>query len=270
MSMPKYLAVSPLGAAAFGVALTLTLLAESPQPAGAAELRIYTSGAPAEVQKTLAPKFTAKSGDPLSFTIGPLAAIQARLNAGEKADVVVFPTPIIERLDKAGLVRAASRVDLARVGIGVVVREGAPRPDVSSVDGLRKALLDARSIAHPDPTGGGFTGAQIARIIERLGIADAVKPKVKLAFAIAGGVDSIANGDSELGLFNISEILPVKGVTLVGPLPRELQSYITFAGAIHSGSAAPEAASTYLRSLAAPDAQDAWKKGGFEPLQAEH
>jgi molybdate transport system substrate-binding protein len=235
-------------------------------PVPAAELRIYTSGAPADVQKNLAGKFSAATGDQLSFTFGPLAAIQDKLNAGEKADVVVFPTPIIDRLDKGGLVRAGSRVDLARVGIGVVVREGAPRPDISSVDGVRKALLDARSVAHPDPAGGGFTGAQIARIIERLGIADVVKPKVKLAYAIAGGVDSVAKGDAELGLFNISEILPVKGVTLVGPLPRELQSYITFAGAIHAGSTAPEAASTYLRALAAPDAQDAWKKGGFEPL----
>jgi molybdate transport system substrate-binding protein len=237
-------------------------------PARAAELRVYTSGAPADVQKKLAAKFTAATGDQLSFTIGPLAAVQQKLNAGEKADVVVFPTPIIERLDKGGLVRAGSRVDLARVGIGVVVREGAPRPDISSVEGLRRALLDARSIAHSDPAGGGFTGAQIARIIERLGIADVVKPKVKLAFAIAGGVDSVAKGDAELGLFNISEILPVQGVTLVGPLPRELQNYITFAGAIHSGSTAPEAASTYLHSLAAPDAQGAWEKGGFEPLQA--
>ena len=146
------------------------------------------------------------------------------------------------------------------------MREGAPRPDITTVDALRKTLLDARSIAHPDPGGGGFAGAQINQMIVRLGIADDVKPKVKLMFAIAGGVSSVAKGDAELGLFNISEILPVKGVTLVGPLPAELQSYITFSGAIHSGSDAPEAASAYLRWLSAPDAQEAWKNGGFEPL----
>ena len=103
-------------------------------------------------------------------------------------------------------------VDLARVGIGVVVKEGAPLPDISTVDALRKTLLNAKSIAHPDPKGGGFTGAHIDRMFERLGIADAVRPKVMLGYAFTGGVANIAKGVAEIGLFNISEIVPVKGV----------------------------------------------------------
>jgi molybdate transport system substrate-binding protein len=164
------------------------------------------------------------------------------------------------------VLRPGSRVDLARVGIGVAVREGAPLPDISNVEAVRKMLLAARSIVHPDPQGGGFTGAHLARMVDKMGITDAVKPKLTLLFAIGGGVAAVANGEAEIGLFNVSEILPVKGVKLVGALPSELQSYINFSGAIHAGSAAPEPAQAFLRSLADPTAREAWSAGGFESL----
>lgn len=227
---------------------------------------MFTSGAPAEVQRVLARSFTEATGHRVLFTIGNLSAVLDKLSAGDGPDVVVFPAPAIETLDKSGKLRPGSRLDLARVGIGVAVREGAPLPDISTVDAVRKTLLAARSIVHPDPQGGGFTGAHIARMMVRLGIADAVKPKVRLMFAIGGGVEAVAKGDAEIGLFNISEILPVAGVTLAGPLPAELQNYITFAGALHAGSALPEPAAAFLRSLSDPTARDAWKRGGFEPL----
>ena len=151
----------------------------------------------------------------------------------------MIPRPGMAKFEKSGAVRPGSVIDIARVGIGVVVREGAPRPDISTVDALRKTLLNAKSIAHPDPKGGGFTGAHIDRMFEQLGIADAVRPKVGLGFAFAGGVDSVAKGEVELGLFNISEIVPIKGVTLVGPLPDEHQNYLVFAGALHVRGASP-------------------------------
>jgi molybdate transport system substrate-binding protein len=236
------------------------------KPSAAADVRVFTSGAPADIQRGLAGDFSEKSGHRLVLTSGTLSAMQQRLSGSESADVVVLPAPTIEALEKAGKLRAGSRISLARVGIGVAVRQGAPLPDVSSVDAVRRALLAARSIVHPDPQGGGFTGAHINRMIERMGIADAVKPKVKLMFAVGGGVASVASGDAEIGLFNISEILPVPGAALAGALPAELQSYITFAGALHSDSAAPDAAAAYLKMLAG--ARDAWKAGGFEPLDA--
>ena len=200
------------------------------------------------------------------ITSGTLGSIQQRLSGSEIADVVVLPAPTIEALEKAGKLRPGSRISLARVGIGVAVRQGAPLPDVSSVDAVRRALLAARSIVHPDPQGGGFTGAHISRMIERMGIAEAVKPKVKLMFAVGGGVAAVASGDAELGMFNISEIVPVPGAALAGALPAELQSYISFAGALHVDSAAPDAAAAYLKMLAG--AREAWKAGGFEPLDA--
>jgi len=243
----------------------LAVLAAGAVPSVAADIRVFTSGAPAEVQKVLARAFAEATGHRVVFTVGNLAAIQDKLSA-ESPDIVVLPAPAIETLDKSGKLRAASRLNLARVGIGVAVRQGAPLPDVSTVDAVRKTLLEARSIVHPDPQGGGFTGAHIVRMMERLGIADAVRPKVTLLFAIGGGVAAVAKGDAEIGLFNISEILPVGGVTLAGALPSELQNYITFAGALHVDSAAPEPAAAFLRALSDPKARDTWRAGGFEPL----
>jgi len=236
------------------------------QPSAAADVRVFTSGAPADIQRGLVRAFTETTSHRPLITSGTLSAIQQRLSGSESADVVVLPVPTIEALDKAGKLRPGSRIGLARVGIGVAVRQGAPLPDVSTVDAVRRALLAARSIVHPDPQGGGFTGAHISRMIERMGIADAVKPKVKLMFAVGGGVAAVASGEAELGLFNISEILPVPGAALAGALPAELQSYITFAGALHVDSAAPDAAAAYLKMLAG--AREAWKAGGFEPLDA--
>jgi molybdate transport system substrate-binding protein len=256
MTSPSFL-VAALAAIALGLAV---------EPSAAADVHVFTSGAPADVQRGLSRDFSEKSAHRLVITSGTLSAIQQRLSGSESADVVVLPAPTIEALDKAGKLRAGSRISLARVGIGVAVRQGAPLPDVSTVDAVRRALLAARSIVHPDPQGGGFTGAHIARMIERMGIAEAVKPKVKLMFAVGGGVAAVASGDAEIGLFNISEILPVPGAALAGALPAELQSYITFAGALHVDSAAPDAASAYLKMLAS--AREAWRAGGFEPIDA--
>jgi molybdate transport system substrate-binding protein len=235
-------------------------------PSAAADVRVFTSGAPAEIQRGLVRTFSEATGHRLVLTSATVGVLQQRLLGSESADVVVLPAPIVEALNKAGKLRGGSPISLARVGIGVAVRQGASLPDVSTVDAVRRALLAARSIVHPDPQGGGFTGAHIARMIEQMGIADAVKPKVKLMFAVGGGVAAVASGDADLGLFNISEILPVPGAALAGALPAELQSYITFAGALHIDSAAPDAAAAYLRMLAG--AREAWKAGGFEPLDA--
>jgi len=237
-------------------------------PASAADIRVVASGAPAEVAKQVGEAFAASTGHRVLFTVGTVAVIVERLAGGEPADVVVLPTPAVETLDQKGLLRTGSRINLARVGIGVAVRQGAALPDISSRDALRKVLLDARAIVYSDPQGGGFAGARVARMMQELGIADAVKPKTTLRFAIGGGVDMVAKGDADVGLFNISEIVPVKGVTLVGPLPAEFQSYINFSGALHAKGASPEAARAYLQSLTELKASAAWTAGGFEPLGA--
>jgi molybdate transport system substrate-binding protein len=192
------------------VALSLCLAGS----AAAADLRVFSSGAPAAVERVLAAQFARERGHHVEFTVANPAVIQQKLSDGEKPDIVILPAPIIDSLGKAGVLRPTSRVDLARVGVGLVVREGAPLPDISIAAAVRTTLLHARSIVIPDPAGGGQTGAALARMFAQMGIAEAVKPKLTLMQAIAGGVALVANGEVELGMFNISEVLPVKGVTL--------------------------------------------------------
>jgi molybdate transport system substrate-binding protein len=246
--------------------LAFALLVLTAHPSLAADIRVYASGAPAEVVRVLAAKFSDASGHRVLVTSGTIVEVEKKLADGETPDVIILPAPSIAALDKAGKLDGASRTDIARVGVGVAVRAGTPLPDIASADAIRKLLLDAGSIVHPDPVGGGFAGAQIARMMTRLGVADAVKPKTFYRFAIGGGTAAVANGEAAVGLFNISEILPAKGVTLVGPLPPELQSWITFAGARLAGSAASEPALAFLRALAEAGAASAWTAGGFDPL----
>jgi molybdate transport system substrate-binding protein len=140
-------------------------------------------------------------------------------------------------------------------------------PDIADIAAIRRLLRDAQSIVYPDPaeSGGGSTGLVIARMIERLGLTDIVRPKLTVKAAIGGGVDLIATGKAEIGLFNISEIIPVKGVTLAGPLPADLQNYILFTAAIVVKSAVPESATAYIKQLTDSAARPAWKNAGLEP-----
>jgi len=262
------LAAPSRGAAGYvsAAGLTILLALAAPDSSAAADIQVFTSGAPAAVQKRLAPAFEQATGHKVVVTAETLNNIRKRLAGDAKPDVVVLARAALMPFQKSGALRPSTLVDLARTGIGVVVKEGAPLPDISTVDALKKTLLNAKSIAHPDPKGGGFTGAYIDRMFERLGIADQVRPKVVLMYAFTGGVANIAKGGAEIGLFNISEIVPINGVKLVGPLPAEQQNYLVFSGALHVRGESPEPAAAYLRSLTEPAAHEAWKAGGFEVL----
>ena len=251
------------------ITLSLTLLLAA-APSMAADIQVFTSGAPAAVQRRLAPAFEKATGHKVVITAETLNDIRKRLAGNAAPDVVVLARPVMAGLEKDGTLRPGTLTELARVGIGVTVKDGAPLPDISTVDALTKALLNAKSIAHPDPKGGGCTGAHIDRMFERLGIADQVRPKVVLMYAFTGGVENIAKGGAELGIFNISEIVPIKGVRLVGALPSELQNYLVFSGGLHVRAASPEPAAAYLRFIHAPAAQDAWKAGGMEVIAGNH
>jgi molybdate transport system substrate-binding protein len=235
--------------------------------AAADEIRVLSTGAPAEIVKHLAAKFADESGHRILVTVANPATILQKLSAGETPDIVVAPAPVVESLAKSGTLLADSRVDLARVGVGVVVREGAPPPEISTADAVRRMLVGARSIVYPDPAGGGQTGVALTRMIDRMGLTEIVTPKLTLRQAIAGGVALGADGEAEIGLFNISEILPVGGVTLVGPLPPELQSYIVFAAAIHARSASAAPARALIEAMADPAAREQWKAGGLESVR---
>lgn len=236
-------------------------------PAQAAEIRVYCSGAPIGAVKAIAARFSAETSDQIRFKVGQPAALEEKLAAGGKADVVILPSPVIARLHEQGALRPGSAVDLARVGIGVAVRTGAPAPDISTAEAVRKALGDAHSIAYPDPrSGGGSTGLAIEQMMEQMDIAQEVEKKRLREAAIGGGVALVAHGKAEIGLFNISEILLVHGVTLVGPLPAELQHFITFTAAIPARNPAPAPAEQFVKELADPQMRQAWQHAGLDPL----
>jgi molybdate transport system substrate-binding protein len=235
--------------------------------ANAAEIHVYSSGAPAVAAKVIATDFAKARDDHFDFTVAQPAIIEADLAAGDKADVVILPRPLVTTLMGSGVLRSDSAVNVARVGIGIVVRAGAPTPNIADVAAIRRLLRDAQSIVYPDPaeTGGGSAGLAVARMIDRLGLTDMVRPKLTAKAAIGGGVALVADGKVEIGLFNISEIMPEKGVTLVGPLPADLQNYILFTAAIAVKSAVPEPASAYIKQLTDPAARLAWQNAGLEP-----
>jgi molybdate transport system substrate-binding protein len=238
--------------------------------ADAAEIRVDCSGAPAEAVKAIAADFARDTGHHLDFTIGQPATIEQDLRAGDRADIVILPAPVVAKLTSARMLRAEGAAALARVGIGVAVRDGVAPPDIGNTAAIGKLLREAHSIVYPDPAepGGGSTGHAVAHMIEQMGLADTVRPKLTLSSAIGGGVAMVAAGKAEVGFFNISEIMPINGVKLVGPLPAELQTYIVFSAAIPATSNAPAPAAALITRLAAPASRRAWQAAGLEPLAA--
>jgi molybdate transport system substrate-binding protein len=243
----------------------LTLLGMSVTPLSAKELRVYSGGAPQETLKLLAPEFEKTTGHRLAFTFAVVGAIRQRLEAGEKADVVLLPVPLIDALEQAGKIRPGSRSLLARVGIAVVVRTGGAKPDVSTPGALRATLQQARSITHADPqaTPG---GRHIAALLKQWDITETPQRRIAPKSAISGGAELIANGEVDIGLYLLSEVLTVKGVEVAGMLPPGLQNYIVYAGAVLADSPAPEAAAEFIRFVADSSRVPQWKTTGFESV----
>jgi molybdate transport system substrate-binding protein len=172
---------------------------------------------------------------------------------------------LIGALEAAGKIRPGSRSLLARVGIAVVVRAEAPKPDISSAEALRATLLQARTITHADPqaTPG---GRHIAALLKQWDITDTPQRRITPKSAISGGAELIANGDVDIGLYLLSEVLTVKGVAVAGMLPPALQNYIVYAGAVLADSASPDAALDFIKFLADPSNQAQWQTTGFESI----
>jgi molybdate transport system substrate-binding protein len=234
--------------------------------AGAVELRVLTAGAMQEVEREAAAEFTRATGHTLVITPGTVGQVQQRLNAGEAADVIVLSAPALATLRDAGGLKPGSDIVLARIGIGVGARAGTPKPDISTPEAFRAALLAARSVVHMDPATGASSGIATAKLFETLGIAAAMKPKTILQTA-GYTADRVASGEAELAIQNMSEIIPVKGVVLVGPLPPALQTYTTYAAGISARSAHPEAAKAFLEHLARAETQTHWLAAGIEPVR---
>jgi molybdate transport system substrate-binding protein len=243
------------------VAMSLLPLAGS---AFAAEIKVLTAGAFKQVVLALVPDYEKQTGNKVLVDNDTVGALKKRIESGEAFDVAVVTPDVIDELSGAGKIATASRVNLATVGVGVVVKEGAPKPDVSTVEALKRALLAAKSVAYIDPASGGSSGIYIDKLLERLGIADQVRPKAKLK---KGGhvADLIVSGEAELGLHQISEIMPVKGAALVGPLPKEIQNTTTYTAGLSASTQNRDTAQALIKTFSGPEAATVLKSKGMEP-----
>jgi molybdate transport system substrate-binding protein len=232
-------------------------------PASASELKVLTAGAFRQVVDALVPDFERQTGNKVTVENGTAGELTKRIAAGEAFDVLVITPSVVDDLIASGKLAPGSRVMLASVGVGVVVKEGAPKPDIGTVEDFKNALLGAKSVAYIDPASGGSSGIYVEKLLVKLGIADQIKPKTKLK---QGGhvADLIASGEAELGIHQISEIVPVKGVTLVGPLPKEIQSTTTYAAGLSASAKDKEAADELIKYLSGPDAAAVLKSKGMD------
>jgi molybdate transport system substrate-binding protein len=219
--------------------------------AQAAEIKVLSAGAMKGIVADLAESFRQETGHTVAISTGTAGEIRQKMAAGDPADVVFVTDAVIEQLAATRVVVADTRSDIARTGIGVAVREGTPPPDISTPDTLKQALLAARSIVYVDPAIGATSGIHFAGVLQRLGIAEAVKDKTVLW---PGGyaAEALLKGQAELCVHQISEILPVKGVTLVGPLPRELQKITTYSAALSSRTTTPEVGRAFIAFVSRP------------------
>jgi molybdate transport system substrate-binding protein len=210
----------------------------------------------------LTPKFEQQTGNKVVFVYDVLTALREKMASGEKADVLVMPVPMLDGYAKEGKLRAPAT--FGTVGISVVVKEGAPRPDVSTKEKFREVMLSARSVVHATP-GKTPSGTHMGKVMEQLGIAEAMAKKIVHRPALEGGVQLVAEGQAEIGIYPASEVANVKGVTIVGPLPAGIDLNIVYGGAAVADSVAGEAAAAFVKFMAAPENRSAWKHAGFDP-----
>ena len=244
--------------------LAIALTAAAAPRVGAAEIKVLSAGAFKQVLLALVADFERQTGHKVVVENDTVGGLVKRIDGGATFDVAVLTPAAVNELSGKGKMVAGSRADLARVGIGVVVKEGAGKPDIGSVEAFKRALVAAKSVAYIDPAAGGSSGIYVAGLLDKLGIAAEVKPKAKL---IQGGAvaEHVARGEAELGIHQISEILPVKGVTLVGPLPAEIQNYTVYAAGLGANAKASDAAKALIKTLAGPAAGEVLKSKGMQP-----
>lgn len=242
----------------------------APVVSRSAEIRVITSGAFTEAYKMLVPEFEKASGHKVISSFGASMgnapdAIPTRLARGEAFDVIILAGPALDQFIKEGKVMPGSRVDLVRSSIGFAVKSGAPKPDISTVAKLKQTLLDAKSIAYSASASGVYFSTQL---VQKLGIADQVLPKSKRILSERVGT-VVARGDAELGLQQVSELVPIAGVDYIGPLPDEVQQATFFSAGIVTGAKEPEAARALIKFFTSAAAAPIIAKTGLEPVTAK-
>jgi molybdate transport system substrate-binding protein len=235
-------------------------------PANASEIKVLTAGAYKQVVLALVPDFEKQTGHKVVVDNGTTGQLKKRIEGGEAFDLLVITPAVVDEMIASGKLVAGSHVNLASVGVGVVVKEGAPKPDIGTVEKFKEALLAAKSVAYIDPASGGSSGIYVDKLLVKLGIADQIKPKAKLK---QGGhvADLIVSGEAELGIHQISEIVAVKGAALVGSLPKEIQSTTTYVAGLSASAKDKDAVKELIEYLSGPDAAAVLKSKGMEPAK---
>ena len=235
--------------------------------AEAAELKVLSAIGMQSVLEDLGPKFERATGHKLSISFATAGAAVKRAQGGEAADVVIATRQGIDGLVKNGKATADNVTALASAGISVAIRKGAPKPDISSPDALKRTLLAAKSISYVDPTSGGASGIHFAKVLDRLGVANEMKsktvfpnPKTPAEVGVL-----VANGEAEIGVHIIVELISVAGIDIVGPLPGDLQNTIVLAAAVMASAKNAEAAKALVNFLRTPEAVAVTKAKGMEP-----
>lgn len=233
------------------------------QPASAAELKVLTTGAFKQVVMALVPEYEKATGNKVVVDNGTVGQLQKRVDGGEAFDVLVLSPKGIDDYIKSGKIAAGTNAKVGKVGVGVMVKEGAPKPDISTVDAFKQALLKAKTVGYIDPASGGSSGIYVADLLVKLGIADQIKPKAKLQ---KGGhvSDLVSAGEAEIGIHQIGEIIGQPGVSLVGPLPAEIQNYTVYAVGVSAHAKEAEAAKAFIKVLTGPSATAVLKSKGLE------
>jgi len=235
-----------------------------------AEVKVFVGGAMTEPVKATGDGFGRSSGNTLVYVSDTTGALQKRLAAGEKADLIVVTSTAMDTLQKDNRVVAGSRVDLARALIGVGVRAGAASPDLSTAETFKAALLKARSVSYVNPASGGTSGTYFEGLMQRMGIADAMKTKIVYRMQGSEVADAVAKGEAELGITFTSELQPNKGVKVAGTLPAAIQLPTVYSAAIATGAGNGDAARAFLRTLTGAEGRAALTKAGLEPLGPAH
>lgn len=229
--------------------------------AGAAEVKLIASAAMKPPVLDLVPAFEKASGHKVTIVWAGTTAIAKRISGGEVVDVVLIAASNVDKLIAEGKLVAGSRADVAKSGVGIAVRAGLPKPDVSSAEALKRAVLDAKSVAYSS----GPSGFYIAELFEKMGIAEAIKGKVKQTPSGVQVGEVVARGEADLGFQQVSELLHLKGIEYLGPLPMEIQHVTVFSAALHVAALTPDAARALMKFLTAPEAAAAIRKAGMEP-----
>lgn len=255
-----------IGGRAIASVILALALTSSATSASADEIHVLSGGGPQAALRASIPEFERTTGHRVYPIFAHVSVIQQKLAAGEKTDLILLPVPLIAAAEKTLRLRPEGRIVLARVGIAVIVRAGSAPPDISTPDAVRKMLLDARSVEIPPPNGP--AGAHLARMLEHLGIAEAVRPKLVIKAAIDGGAQLVADGKVDLAMQLLSEVQSAKDIAVVGLLPSPLQNFVVYGTAIPADNGRPEPAAALVKFLSQPDRKEFWKAAGFELLDA--